>query len=219
MASDANPATPGGVTTQEAERLLAEYGWNAVAEQRPSPLRELAGKFFAPVPWMLEAAIVLEIFLHKHIEAGVIGGLLVFNAGLSFFQEKQAQQALAFLRQRLTIQVRVKRDGTWQRLAAENLVPGDLIHLRVGDLVPADARVSSGNILVDHSALTGESTPSDAGAGAAVFTGGLVKRGEATAVVTATGSRTYFGKTGVRSEGGRPCSADDLHRRQVPGGF
>jgi H+-transporting ATPase len=194
-ASGANPAIPGGLTTQEAERLLAQYGRNAVAEPRPSPLRDFAGKFWAPVPWMLEAAVVLEILLRKNIEAGVIAGLLVFNAGLSFLQEKQAQQALALLRQRLTIQVRVKRDGAWQRLPAENLVPGDLVHLRVGDLVPADAQVASGDILVDHSAVTGESTPSDAETGATVFTGGVIKRGEATAVVTATGSRTYFGKT------------------------
>ncbi len=191
----ANPTIATGLTTPEAQRLLAQYGRNAVAEQRPSPLRELAGKFWAPVPWMLEAAVVLEILLGKNVEAGVIAGLLVFNAALSFFQEKQAQQALALLRQQLTIQVRVMRDGAWQRLPAENLVPGDLIHLRVGDLVPADARVSSGNILVDHSAVTGESTPSDAETGATVYTGGVVKRGEATAVVTATGSRTYFGKT------------------------
>jgi len=144
---------------------------------------------------MLEAAVVLEILLQKNVEAGVIASLLVFNGALSFFQEKQAQRALTLLRQRLTIQVRVKRDSTWQRLPAEDLVPGDLIHLRVGDLVPADARVSSGNVLVDSSAVTGESTPSEAETGATLFTGGLVKRGEATAVVTATGSRTYYGKT------------------------
>ena len=100
-----------------------------------------------------------------------------------------------YLRRQLTIQVRVRRDGGWQRLPAERLVQGDLIYLRVGDMVPADVRLSGGNVLVDHSAVTGESTPIDAGAGDTAYTGGLIKRGEATALVTATGSRTYFGKT------------------------
>jgi H+-transporting ATPase len=186
---------PSGLTTQEAERLRAEFGPNAVAEEREHPLRALVRNFWAPVPWMLEAAVVLEILLHKNIEAGVIAGLIVFNAVLSFIQENRAQGALALLRRRLTIQVRVRRDGAWQRLPAERLVPGDVIYLRVGDMVPADARISSGNVLVDQSALTGESTPSNAEPGNEVFTGGLIKRGEATAVVTATGSRTYFGKT------------------------
>jgi len=119
----------------------------------------------------------------------------VFNAGLSFMQESHAQRALAVLRRRLTIQVRVRRDATWQRLPAERLVPGDLIHLRVGDMVPADARLSDGNVLIDHSAVTDESSPIEAGAGYTTYTGGLIKRGEATAVVIATGNHTYFGKT------------------------
>jgi H+-transporting ATPase len=144
---------------------------------------------------MLETAVVLEILLHKSIEAGVIAGLLVFNAGLSFLQESHAQRALALLRSRLTIQVRVRRDGAWQRLAAEHLVPGDLIHLRMGDMVPADARLSDGNVQVDQSVVTGESGPVEAGTGATVYTGSVIKRGEATALVIATGSRTYFGKT------------------------
>lgn len=198
MEADPTPAistAPSGLTTQEAQQLLAQYGPNAVAEEREHLVRALGSKFWAPVPWMLETAVALEILMHKNMEAGVIGSLLVFNAALSFGQERRGQRALALLRRRLTIQVRVRRDGAWQRLPAEGLVPGDLIHLRVGDMVPADAKVSSGNVLVDHSAVTGESAPTDTGAGETVFTGGLIKRGESTAVVTATGSRTYFGKT------------------------
>ncbi len=198
MDADASPATssaPSGLTTQEAAELLAKFGPNSVAEEREHPLRVLWSKFWAPVPWMLEAAVLLEILLHKNIEAGVIAGLVVFNAGLSFFQESHAQEALALLRRRLTIQVRVRRDGAWQRLPAERLVPGDMIHLRVGDMVPADARLCDGNVLIDHSAVTGESAPIEAGAGYATYAGGLIKRGEATAVVIATGSHTYFGKT------------------------
>ena len=184
-----------GLTTAEARRLTEQYGPNAVAEEKQRPLRVLLSKFWAPVPWMLEAAVALEFLIDKDIEAVVIAGLLVFNACLSFFQESNAQRALALLRRRLSIQVRVRRDGVWQRLPAEQLVPGDEIYLRVGDMAAADARVSSGNILMDHSALTGESTATECAPGATVFTGGLVKRGEAAAIVTATGSRTYFGKT------------------------
>ncbi len=186
---------PCGLTTQQAAELLERYGPNSVPEEHANPLVALLTKFWAPVPWMLEAAVVLEIVLHKNVEAGVIGGLLVFNAGLSFFQESHAQRALSLLRRRLTIQVRVRRDGAWQRLPAEGIVPGDLIHLRVGDMVAADARLSGGNVLIDHSAVTGESEPVDASAGDTAYTGGLIKRGEAMALVTATGSRTYFGKT------------------------
>ena len=198
MAGDAIPAAsiaPSGLTTKEAEELLAKFGPNSVAEERAHPFRVLWSKFWAPVPWMLEAAVLLEILLHKTIEAGVIAGLLVFNAGLSFMQESHAQRALALLRRRLTIQVRLRRDGVWERLPAERLVPGDLIHLRMGDLVPADARLSDGNVLIDHSAVIGESTPIEAGSGYTTYAGGLIKRGEANAVVIATGSHTYFGRT------------------------
>jgi len=198
MEADATRATstaPSGLTTEEVAQRLAKFGPNSVAEEREHPLRVLWSKFWAPVPWMLEAAVLLEVLLHKNVEAGVIAGLLVFNAGLSFMQESHAQRALALLRRRLTIQVRVRRDGAWQRLPAERLVPGDLIHLRLGDMVPADARLSDGNVLIDHSAVTGESTPIEAAGGYTSYAGGLIKRGEATAVVIATGSHTYFGKT------------------------
>jgi H+-transporting ATPase len=190
-ASGAQP----GLTASQAAELLSKFGPNAVAEEHAHPFAALAGKLWAPVPWMLEAAVVLELLLHRNIEAGVIALLLVFNAALSFVQESNAQRALALLRRRLSIQVRVLRDGVWQRLPAEQLVPGDVIHLRVGDLVAADSRITDGNVLVDHSAVTGESTPADAGPGSTLFTGGVIRRGEATGLVTATGSRTYFGKT------------------------
>ena len=184
-----------GLTTSEAQRLLAEYGPNAVSQEGEHRLRALLAKFWAPVPWMLEAAVVLELILHKAAEASVIAALLVFNAALSYIQENNAQKAVALLRRRLTIEVRVLRDGAWQRLPAESLVPGDLIHLRIGDIVPADARIADGNVLIDQSAITGESTPAEATAGDTAYTGGIVKRGEVTAVVRATGSRTYYGKT------------------------
>ena len=144
---------------------------------------------------MLEITIILELLLGHYAEAEIIGVLLVVNAILSFVQEGRAQSALALLRERLTIQARVLRDGHWQLRPARDLVPGDVVHLRMGDLVPADLRIESGQVLVDQSALTGESVPVEAGSGQMAYAGTQVKRGEATGEITATGTRTTFGKT------------------------
>jgi H+-transporting ATPase len=184
-----------GLTSEEAQRRLLLYGANEVAEEKSHPLAEFGRKFWAPVPWMLEVTVVLELLLHKYWEAIIIGSLLVFNAAIGFVQEQHAAQALAILRQRLSILARALRDQRWQLLPAKELVPGDVVHVRMGDLVPADLRLADGQILVDQSALTGESGPVEAGASAAAYAGTLVRRGEATGEVTGTGTRTYFGKT------------------------
>ena len=184
-----------GLTGREAEQRLARYGPNAVPEERVHPLWVLLRKFWAPVPWMLEATIALQLVMGKLDEALIIAALLLFNSILSFAQENRANNALALLRQRLAIQARVLRDGRWQLIPAQHLVPGDVIHLRMGDLVPADTRVAEGQVLLDQSALTGESMPVEGVAGKPAYAGSVVKRGEATGEVTATGSRTYFGKT------------------------
>ena len=144
---------------------------------------------------MLEATIVLEILVDKLDEAIIIGVLLLFNSVLSFVQENQANRALALLRRRLSVQARVLRDGRWQLIPAEQLVPGDVIHLRVGDLAPADVRLFDGVVEADESELTGESLPIEKSAGATVYAGSRIKRGEASGEVTATGQHTYFGKT------------------------
>lgn len=199
MMNDTEPAAgeshPHGLTSQDAGRRLKEYGPNAVAEEKPRMIIELLRKFWAPVPWMLEVTVILELILDKKLEAAIIGALLVFNALLSLFQEGRARNALALLRQRLSVHARVMRDGTWSVVAAEELVPGDYIHLRMGDVVPADVAVSEGNILADQSALTGESLPVEIGPGQKAYAGALIKRGEASGEVGATGARTYFGRT------------------------
>jgi H+-transporting ATPase len=184
-----------GLTSDEAKKRLLEYGPNAVEEPKAHPGRRLLAKFWAPVPWMLEVTILLEIILKKRAEAIIIGVLLVFNAVLSYFQEEKAGQALAMLRQRLSVQARVLRDGRWQLLPSQSLVPGDIVHIRMGDLVPADLRLSEGQVSLDQSSLTGESLPVEEGAGDNAYAGTVVKRGEASGEVTATGSRTKFGKT------------------------
>ena len=146
------PVSPSrGLTSAEAAERLERYGPNMAPEERRRPLLGLLGKFWAPVPWMLEATIILELLLGHYAEAEIIGLLLVVNAILSFVQEGRAQRPRA-LAQRLTIQARVLRDGQWQLRPAQELVPGDVVHLRMGDLVPADLRVASGQVLVDQSA-------------------------------------------------------------------
>jgi len=191
----ATATTPQGLSAAEAERRLAQFGLNEVAEEKPHPLLALLRKFWSPVPWMLEATIVLQLVLGKPDEAAVIAVLLVVNAVLGYLQEGRANKALALLRQRLDIQARVLRDGRWQRVPACNLVPGDAVHVRMGDLVPADLRLAEGQVQLDQSSLTGESLPAEAGPGSDAYSGSVVSRGEASGEVLATGSGTRFGKT------------------------
>lgn len=184
-----------GLTTEEAALRLKEFGPNIVAEAKKHPLLAFVGKFWAPVPWLLESTIVLELLLGKRAEAFIIGLLLLFNASLSLLQERKAQNALAVLRKRLPVKARVLRDAQWQRIDAQQLVPGDVIHARMGDLIPADIRLSEGQILLDQSVLTGESLPADIDPGKTAYAGAVVKRGEANGEVLATGRRTKFGRT------------------------
>jgi H+-transporting ATPase len=184
-----------GLTGQEAAQRLSRDGPNEAREERRHPLLELARHFWGPVPWMLELTIVLEFVLGRRGEGVVIAALLAFNAVVGRLQEGRARNALEILRQRLQVQARTRRDGRWQLVPARELVVGDVVHLRMGDVAPADVMVKDGEILVDQSALTGESLPVDVGPEKPAFAGTVVRRGEATGVVTATGTRTVFGKT------------------------
>jgi H+-transporting ATPase len=194
-ASDAKDTQLRGLTGDEARRRLQTYGPNAMPDTSVHPLRMALEKFWAPVPWMLEAAIVLEIALGKYVEAAIISALLVFNAALGLFQEGRAQATLAALKSRLALNASVRRDDAWKTIPAANLVPGDVVKLSLGAVVAADVRLTSGEVLLDQSMLTGESVPIEAGAGLQTFAGALVRRGEAVAEVTATGARTKFGRT------------------------
>ena len=184
-----------GLTKAEAHARLERYGPNALPEERPHLLRALVGKLMGPVPWLLEAAVVLELAAGKVVEAVIVACLVIFNAVISFVQEGRARDALALLRSRLALQARVRRDGCWELIDSEELVPGDLVHVRVGDIVPADITVSDGVVSVDQSVLTGESAAVEVRAGGTLYTGAIVSRGEASGEVTATGSHTYFGRT------------------------
>ncbi len=188
-------SSPEGLTAAEAQKRLTQYGPNAMPDTSVHPFRMALEKFWAPVPWMLEAAIVLELVLGKYVEGAIIGLLLVFNAALGLFQESRAQATLAALKSRLALSASVKRDGAWKTVPATDLIPGDLVKLSLGAVVAADVKLTSGEVLLDQSMLTGESVPIDAGAGLQTFAGALVRRGEAEAEVTATGIRTKFGRT------------------------
>jgi H+-transporting ATPase len=186
---------PKGLTSDEARVRLEKDGPNAMPDTSAHPLRNALAKFWAPVPWLLEASIVLEVALHKYYEAAVIAALLVFNAALAFFQESRAQATLTALKSRLALNASVQRDGEWKTVPAAELVCGDLVKLSLGGVVAADVHLTGGSVELDQSMLTGESLPIEAGPGADTYAGALVRRGEATATVTATGVRTKFGRT------------------------
>ena len=188
-------ADKSGLTTQEAQTRIETVGPNSMPSAALHPLRRMIDKLWAPVPWMLEAAIVLELVLHKFTEAAVIAFLLVFNAALGFLQEGKAQATLAALKSRLALNASVQRDGVWKVVPSAELVPGDLVKLSLGAVVAADVKIVDGSVLLDQSMLTGESVPVESGAGVETYAGALVRRGEATAKVIQTGPRTKFGHT------------------------
>jgi H+-transporting ATPase len=186
---------PTGLTGVEARRKLEEIGPNSIPDTNQRPFRRVLTNFWAPVPWMLEAAIVLELVLGKVVEAAIILLLLAFNAALGFFQEGRAQATLAALRSRLALNASVRRDNVWTTIPAAELVPGDVVKLSLGAVVAADVRLTEGDILLDQSMLTGESIPVEGVPGLQTYAGALVRRGEAVAEVMATGPRTKFGRT------------------------
>ena len=197
VSKDAAKVVPkiAGLTSNEAAIRLERDGPNAMPDTSAHPLRNALLKFWAPVPWLLEAAIVLQVVLHKYVEAAVIAGLLLFNAALAYFQEGRAQATLKALKSRLALNASVERDGAWKIVPAAKLVRGDLVKLSLGGVVAADVHLVDGSVLLDQSMLTGESLPVEAGAGVDTYAGALVRRGEATAEVTATGVHTKFGRT------------------------
>lgn len=184
-----------GLTSKEAQERLQKYGFNALPEEKRNPFVVFLQKFWAPVPWILEIIILLEILLGKVAEAWVIAALLLFNAILSFFQEGKARNALRLLRNRLNVQARVLRDGKWGVILAQELVPEDIIRIRMGDIIPADAQLLYGGVLIDQSAITGESLPVEPSIGEITYAGSIVKHGEGYAKVSSTGKNTFFGKT------------------------
>ena len=195
-----------GLTKAEAARRLQQFGPNAIEEKHTSPLRKFLSFFWGPIPWMIEAAAILSASVQRWDDFTIIAIMLLINAGVGFWEEFKADNAIAALKQTLALKARVLRDGKWGDIAARDLVPGDVIVLGLGNIIPADVKLVEGDYLsVDQSALTGESLPVDKKSGDTAYSSSVAKMGEMKAVVTATGAETYFGRTAklVESAGTR----------------
>jgi H+-transporting ATPase len=188
--------TSEGITQEEAKRRLSQYGYNEIPEKKTNPLIKFLGYFWGPIPWMIEAAVILSALVRHWPDFFIILVLLLANAVVGFWEEYQAGSAIEALKSRLAIQARVRRNGEWVTAPARELVPGDIIRLRLGDIVPADARLLEGDPLqVDQAALTGESLPVTRKSGETVYSGSIIRQGEIDALVYGTGQNTFFGKT------------------------
>jgi P-type E1-E2 ATPase len=197
-----NPET--GLTRAEVDTRRREHGYNEVAETHGHPVLTFLGKFWGISAWMLELIMVLSAVLGKYPDVAVVGALLVINAVLSFMQERRAAGVVEALRRRLQVRARVRRDASWQVIAARELVPGDIVRVRPGDIIPADVKVLTGALSVDQSALTGESKDAEKKPGDVLSSGSVVRRGEGNGVVMLTGAKTYFGRTTELVQGARP---------------
>ena len=189
-------SSPKGLSQAEAAKRLAQCGPNEIKEKKDNLFLKFLSYFWGPIPWMIEAAVILSGVVKHWLDFFVILFLLFSNALVAFWEEHQAGNEIVALRAKLATTARVLRDGKWATPKVADLVPGDVIRLRLGDIVPADARLLAGDpVQVDQSALTGESLPATRKPGEAVFSGSIIKRGETDAMVYATGTHTYFGKT------------------------
>ena len=185
-----------GLSSEEAQKRLEQYGPNAIEEEKENPILKFLGYFWGPIPWMIEVAAVLSLAVQHWTDFIIIVILLVFNAVVGFWQEFQASNALDALKSELALRARVLRDSKWQEIAAEQLVPGDIIRIRLGDIVPTDVKLIDGDyLMVDQSALTGESLPVEKKVNDVAYSGSTIKQGEMVSLVTETGGDTYFART------------------------
>ena len=197
---------PDGLAPEEAARRLAAYGRNAVEKKRPNQLLAFLKRYWGPMPCLLELAMVLTFAIGHATEGLIIFVLLTVNAVVGFVQSRNSGRAVDLLQSKLEVRTHVRRAGAFTEVDARDVVPGDIVELKLGDLVPADALVLSGTLSVDASALTGESLPQEAGPGSVVYSSAIVKHGEGTCLVVNTGARTYFGTTVSLVQIARPAS-------------
>ncbi len=193
---DLNTSLERGLSEEEAKKRLEKYGYNEIPEKKKNPILKFLSYFWGPIPWMIEIAAILSIVVQHWEDFWIILSLLLLNAVVGFWEEKKAEDVMEFLKSKMAVRARVLRDGKWKVIPGREIVPGDIIRIRMGDIIPADIKLLEGEYLsVDQSALTGESLPVSKKVGEIVFSGTIVKKGEMTGVVTATGMNTYFGKT------------------------
>jgi H+-transporting ATPase len=196
-----------GLSASEAQSRLSQYGYNELAEKKVNPILKFLSYFWGPIPGMIAVAAILSALLEHWEDVGVICALLLMNGIVGFREEYQAGNAIAALKAKLALHARVKRDGDWSTVPARELVPGDIVRLRIGEIVPADVRLLEGDpVEVDQSALTGESLPVEHKSGDAVYSGSIIRQGEIEALVYATGQATYYGKTAELVETARTRS-------------
>ncbi|RPH38631.1 MAG: HAD family hydrolase, partial [Burkholderiales bacterium] len=200
-----------GLTEVEFQRRLQIYGFNEITEKRTNQILAFLSRYWGPMPWLLELAIVLSVVLKHYLEAGIIFALLTTNTIIGQVQSRGSQRALETLKKRLAINARVLREGKWTTKQAREIVPGDIISVGLGDIVPADAKLISGELSIDQSILTGESLPVDVQESAVIYSGSIVKRGEARCIVVNTGVNTYFGQTAELVKAAKPKS----HQEQI----
>jgi len=184
-----------GLTQVEVKKRLTKFGSNAIEEKKKNPFFQFVKRFWGPMPWLLELAMVLSFFLGHDLEGIIIAILLTVNAIIGFMHSRGSQKTVELLKQRLAIKAKVLRDGNWVVIESKEIVPGDVLVVKLGDIIPADAKIISGEISIDESALTGESLPVESHTANVVYSGSVVKQGEARCVVVNTGESTYFGKT------------------------
>jgi H+-transporting ATPase len=195
-----------GLSEEEVRRRIEKYGYNEVKEGKKNPVLEFLSRYWGPMPWSLELAIVLSVLISHVIEAIIIFTLLTINVTIGFMHSRHAQRVLEYLKKRLAVKVKVLRDGKWVLKDAREIVPGDIILVGLGDLVPADVKIVSGELSVDQSALTGESLPVNLKPLDMVYASSIVVRGEAKCIVINTGANTYFGRTAELVKIARPKS-------------
>ena len=204
-------AAPTGMTEEGAAGRLRDVGFNEVSEKRRSPIIDILSRYWGPMPWLLELTMILSYIIRDYLEAGIIFALVTVNVIIGFHHAQSSRNALELLKKRLAPKARVLRDGQWKVKDARELVPGDVVQVGLGDLVPADIKIIQGKLSVDKSALTGESLPVGVGESGVVYSSSIVKGGEAKGLVLNTGARTYFGKTAELVKIARPKS----HQQQI----
>ncbi len=184
-----------GLTEREAESKLRKYGYNEIPEKKENPITEFLLRYWGPMPWLLELAMALSFLLKHRLEGSIIFVLLTMNAVIGQRHSRSSRKAVELLKKKLAVRAKVLRDGAWVIKEARELVPGDIIAVKLGDVTPADAQIVNGELSIDQSVLTGESLPVSARQADIVYSGSIVRQGEARCVVVNTGSNTFFGRT------------------------
>jgi len=203
--------TTDGLSDSEVKNRLEKFGYNEIVEKKNNPFREFLLRYWGPMPWLLEIAMGLSFVLSHYLEGMIIFVLLTMNAFIGQIHSSSSQNVIELLKKKLAIKAKVLRNKKWSKEDAKGIVDGDIISVKLGDIVPADARIITGELSVDQSALTGESLPIETHPSDIIYSVSIVRRGEAMCIVINTGTNTYFGKTAELVKIAKPKS----HQQEV----